>query len=250
MRNTSIMNNATVSDFIQRLKNSSTQYPVLDKEEERALIEKYKDTDLVKLRQLLVMHNIRAVFNIAKKYCLTSVDFDELVARGMEGLSVAASKFDFDKGTKFITYATPWIFKYISQEFYDKDVQAFKTGIPLESTVGKAEDNLKFENVVDHYIEPTVAGANISCDIQAQMEQNEMRNLYDYLSDYVATSADFDQDEKYIYSKSFIDKNSLKTISDELHIPYQIANKKKKAMLAKLRQVVVDKFKITSLSEI
>ena len=63
------------------LKTSSKQYPELNAEEERKMIKKHK-RDRETLNKLLQLHNIKLVFNMAKKYmsrCLAS-----LISREMQ----------------------------------------------------------------------------------------------------------------------------------------------------------------------
>lgn len=67
------------------------------------------------------MHNIRLVFNIAKKYKGKTDDFDNMVQNGYLGLMQAVNRFDIDKGIKFVTYAYPWVMKFILSEFYAKN---------------------------------------------------------------------------------------------------------------------------------
>lgn len=91
-----IQNNKCVTDLLKDLKNSKTQYKTLKKDEERDMIEKYlKENREDELRKLLIMHNIRLVFSIAKRYCKQTRDFDNMVAKGLFGLTFAANTFNF-----------------------------------------------------------------------------------------------------------------------------------------------------------
>ena len=76
------------------------------------MIAKYKG-NREKLNELLVMHNIKFVFTVAKKYMSKTRDFDGLVQEGLKGLAEAAARFDIDRGNKFITYAGWWIRKFM-----------------------------------------------------------------------------------------------------------------------------------------
>jgi len=55
------------------------------------------------------------VKGIASKYASYGVPLDDLIQEGMIGLWRAIEKFDSTKETKFSTYATYWIKKYILQ---------------------------------------------------------------------------------------------------------------------------------------
>ena len=80
------------------------------------------------ISRLLILHNTRLVFWVAKKYYSKTNDFDELLAKGFYGLVEAAGKFDINRGTKFSTYATSWIKKEILKEFSTKEI---KKGIKM-----------------------------------------------------------------------------------------------------------------------
>ena len=73
-----IQGNENTTKLANQLKAAEKQYPPLTKEEEQAMIKKYKH-DRAKLNELLILHNIRAVFNIAKKYKGKTDDFDSMI---------------------------------------------------------------------------------------------------------------------------------------------------------------------------
>ena len=54
----------------------------------------------------LIEHNLRLVVHIIKKYYANTRDQDDLISIGTIGLIKAASTFNYDKGTRFATYAS------------------------------------------------------------------------------------------------------------------------------------------------
>ena len=60
-------------------------------------------------RDELVQANLRLVISIAVKYQGHNVPLEDLIQEGNIGLIKAASKFDYQKGFKFSTYAIWWI---------------------------------------------------------------------------------------------------------------------------------------------
>lgn len=66
-------------------------------------------------RERLIMANIRLVPAIAKKYKNNGLGMDDLVQEGNCGLIHALEKYELGKGTKFTTYAIPWIMQYVSR---------------------------------------------------------------------------------------------------------------------------------------
>ncbi len=56
-------------------------------------------------RNTLVVHNLRLVAHIVKKFDNTGEDPDDLISTGVMGLMKAINTFDRHKGTKLATYA-------------------------------------------------------------------------------------------------------------------------------------------------
>lgn len=56
-------------------------------------------------RSKLILHNLRLVAHIIKKYYSTQKDQDDLISIGTIGLIKAISSFQYDRGTRFATYA-------------------------------------------------------------------------------------------------------------------------------------------------
>ena len=66
-------------------------------------------TDGKEARSHLIRANTRLVVSIAKRYRGRGLSFLDLIQAGNIGLIKAADKFDYERGTKFGTYATWWI---------------------------------------------------------------------------------------------------------------------------------------------
>ncbi|WP_051540360.1 RNA polymerase sporulation sigma factor SigE [Ruminococcus sp. FC2018] len=79
--------------------------PPLSKEEEQKTFELLK-TDEKKARELLIIHNLRLVVYIAKKFESTGVGIEDLVSIGTIGLIKAVKTFCPDKNIKLATYAS------------------------------------------------------------------------------------------------------------------------------------------------
>jgi len=71
-------------------------------------------------RNKLVEHNLRLVSHIIKKYYSNSSEQDDLVSIGTIGLIKAVSTFNYEKGTKFATYAARCIENEILMYFRNK----------------------------------------------------------------------------------------------------------------------------------
>ncbi|HWZ88470.1 MAG TPA: sigma-70 family RNA polymerase sigma factor [Polyangiaceae bacterium] len=90
--------------------------PVISREREQALVRRWRDLGDASARDLLVRGHLRHVVVIARRFRRhKGATLEELIAEGNFGLVKALSKFDPDRGTRFVTYAVYWIRAYISQ---------------------------------------------------------------------------------------------------------------------------------------
>lgn len=79
--------------------------PPLTKEEEARVFELMK-TDDKKARDLLIVHNLRLVVYISKKFESTGIGMEDLISIGTIGLIKAVKTFCVDKNIKLATYAS------------------------------------------------------------------------------------------------------------------------------------------------
>lgn len=93
---------------------AQTNHRILTREEERRLSVRIQQGDKQALDDL-VLHNVRLVYSIARRWMGGDTPLDDLIQFGMLGLIRAAQKFDGEKGFKFSTYATWWIVQAIDR---------------------------------------------------------------------------------------------------------------------------------------
>ena len=79
--------------------------PPLSKDDEQKAF-KLLETDEKKARELLIVHNLRLVVYIAKKFESTGVGIEDLISIGSIGLIKAVKTFCPDKNIKLATYAS------------------------------------------------------------------------------------------------------------------------------------------------
>lgn len=81
---------------------------LLSNEQERELSERILQGDQRAVSQL-VEANLRFVVKLAASYRGRGLQMDDLVSEGNIGLLNAASKFDASRGTRFVSYAAPYV---------------------------------------------------------------------------------------------------------------------------------------------
>ena len=120
-------NSIAQDSTIDRYVGEINKYPLLTREQEVALAERYrKDGDLEAAHQLVVS-NLRFVVKIAHEYRGYSLKLLDLIQEGNIGLMMAVKKFDSSKGYRLISYAVWWIRAYI-QNFIMRSWSLVKLG--------------------------------------------------------------------------------------------------------------------------
>lgn len=96
----------------------STQGADIPPEDVQALAELIQDGAAA--QEYLIRANTRLVVSIAKKYLGRGVAFLDLIQEGNIGLIRATTKFEYQRGHKFSTYATWWIRQAVSRAVADQ----------------------------------------------------------------------------------------------------------------------------------
>ena len=117
MKRLSITPSITNRDAIKSYLKDISSIPLLTIEEEKELGKRAKQGDKA-AQDKLVISNLRFVISVAKQYQHQGLPLEELISAGNIGLMHAATKFDVDRGFKFISYAVWWIRQSILKDLY------------------------------------------------------------------------------------------------------------------------------------
>ena len=106
----------------------------LSKEDEEECLKLIKQGD-INAKNKLIEHNLRLVVHVIKKYYSQNRDQDDLISIGTIGLIKAVGSFDYDKGTKFATYASRCIDNEILMYFrtLKKSQYDISLGTPVDN---------------------------------------------------------------------------------------------------------------------
>ncbi len=97
-----------ISPELQAYIDRILETPRMSREREQELMRRYHEGDR-RAGQLVVEAHMRFVVAIALGYRSYALGVDDLIAEGSLGLVTALDKFDHERGTRFVTYASFWI---------------------------------------------------------------------------------------------------------------------------------------------
>ena len=244
--------------LIKVLEMDKTKTTVLSKDEERALIERYRG-NRQKLNEELVLHNTRAACSIAKRYAKSTEDFDDLIARAMCGLVVAADKFDIDSGNRFLTYATNWIFNWIQREYYARGRKIFNdTTVSITRSDWDTEDDTDPENSLIHLVPHDERDKYIH-QSEKDWNEREMVEIVQDVMDMIEKSNDFDALDRAIFQNK-IQKNkaddeegggvTFQELSDKFNVPVPVVKKRRDQLCKKLKKYISGKYGVENMADI
>jgi RNA polymerase primary sigma factor len=100
----------SISNYLKDVKKCG----VINTDTEVELAKRIQEGDQVAADEL-AKANLRFVISIAKEYQNQGLPLADLISEGNYGLIIAAQRFDYTKGFKFISYAVWWIKQSIMQ---------------------------------------------------------------------------------------------------------------------------------------
>lgn len=111
--------------------------PLSSSEEKKYLEQMAKGDD--EARNILIERNLRLVAHIAKKYCSSNVDQDDLISIGTIGLIKGINSFKIDKGSRLSTYASRCIENEILMHL--RATKKLNAEVYLNEPIGKDKDD-------------------------------------------------------------------------------------------------------------
>lgn len=142
--------------FLRVNGTSSFPEPLSASEEKENFIKMSEGDE--KAREKLIIHNLRLVAHIVKKYYSAVKDQDDLISIGTIGLIKAIDSFKVEKGARFATYAGKCIQneilmhfraqkKLVNETSMNDSIDVDKDGNPLTYMEILSEDDNVFETV-------------------------------------------------------------------------------------------------------
>lgn len=95
-------------------------YPLLTLEQSLELGRQMAEEKSEIARQTLILHNLRLVPWLSKKFLGRGLTFEDLIQEGNTGLIIAVNKFDYRRGYSLTTYAYYWIRQAIQRAIHNQ----------------------------------------------------------------------------------------------------------------------------------
>ena len=161
-------------NYIFYLGSTDILPPPLSKEDEISYVEKSMNGD-EGARNKLIVHNLRLVVFLAKKYENTKVDLEDLVSIGTIGLIKGVNTYKLDKNIKLATYASRCIDNEILM--YLRKTKKKRTEVSFEDSLSfDAEGNeLHLEDVLG--TEPDIVTKGLDDELDKSMLYEEVNKL-------------------------------------------------------------------------
>ena len=121
--------------------------PPLEKEEEAACFAAAAEGD-DQAREKLILHNLRLVAHIVRKYYPTAKNQDDLISIGSIGLVKAVDSFRIENGARFATYAAKCIQNEILMHFRSQKKHASEVSLNETIDIDRDGNPLTYIDVI------------------------------------------------------------------------------------------------------
>ncbi len=146
--------------------------PPLDEDTETKLLLEVKDGS-IEARNTLIIHNLRLVVFIAKKFESTKINLEDLISIGSMGLIKGVQTFNMEKNIKLATYASRCIENEILM--YLRKTQKMRQEVSLDEV-------LSIDSEGNEMMLADVLGDPSPSVLYQMTSDEDVRNLYDVLS--------------------------------------------------------------------
>ena len=169
-------------------------------------------------RTAMINHNLKLVVYIAKNYHNTHLPLEDLIMEGNLGLVTAVDKFDYKRGFRFSTCATPWIKQAILKAITDKG-KSIRLPAHIYAQLNKMRDAIAAFEAESHF-NPTDA------EIAARMgvEESKVAMLKTWRKDAISLSTPLNDEEKNTLEDVVGDYDSISPVeyADQEYKRYHI----------------------------
>lgn len=205
--------------------------PPLKEEEELELLKLVKEGDL-DARNTLIIHNLRLVVFIAKKFESTKINIEDLISIGSMGLIKGVQTFKLEKNIKLATYASRCIENEILM--YLRKTQKIRQEISLDEV-------LSIDSEGNEMMLTDVLSSSEPLSLSKIIEEEDINNVYEALDR-------LNSREREIIVLRFGLNNeeplTQKEVADKLGISQSYISRLEKKIIDKMRLYILNKVKV------
>lgn len=205
------------------INGSDTLPPPLTKQEEEKAFELMK-TNHEKARELLIIHNLRLVVYIAKRFESTGIGIEDLISIGTIGLIKAVNTFSVEKNIKLATYASRCIENEILMFLRKSNQYKFEISIDEPLNVDWDGNELLLSDVLG------TESDTVNVNIESEVEKKILLRLV----------SELDPRERLIMKMRFgLDNGKEKTqkeVADEIGISQSYISRLEKKIIRQLKK--------------
>lgn len=200
----------------------------LTRAEEEECFRRMNDND-EKAKEDLILHNMRLVAHVTKKYATSEDEFEELISIGTIGLIKAVSSFKENFGSRFATYAIRCIENEILMHYRNRRKERFD--VSLFEPIGSDKEGNQIQ-LVD-----VIEGDDL--DVLKEIEKKEdLQKLMSSINDILEPR------EYYViilrYGLKGYEKHTQNQISDKLGISRSYVSRIEKRALEKMKKFLIE----------
>lgn len=205
------------------INGSDTLPPPLTKQEEEKAFELMK-TNHEKARELLIIHNLRLVVYIAKRFESTGIGIEDLISIGTIGLIKAVNTFSVEKNIKLATYASRCIENEILMFLRKSNQYKFEISIDEPLNVDWDGNELLLSDILG------TESDTVNVNIESEVEKKILLRLV----------SELDPRERLIMKMRFgLDNGKEKTqkeVADEIGISQSYISRLEKKIIRQLKK--------------
>ena len=206
--------------------------PPLDEEKERELLLKVKEGDY-EARNTLIIHNLRLVVYIAKKFESTKINIDDLISIGSLGLIKGVQTFKLEKNIKLATYASRCIENEILM--YLRKTQRIRQELSLDEV-------LSIDSEGNEMVLADILCSNDDESLESMTKEENIKDLY-----YAINKLTPREREIIVLRFGLFEKEAMtqKEVADMLGISQSYISRLEKRIIDKMRHEIATKVKVS-----
>ena len=206
--------------------------PPLDEEKERELLLKVKEGDY-EARNTLIIHNLRLVVYIAKKFESTKINIEDLISIGSLGLIKGVQTFKLEKNIKLATYASRCIENEILM--YLRKTQRIRQELSLDEV-------LSIDSEGNEMVLADILCSNDDESLESMTKEENIKDLY-----YAINKLTPREREIIVLRFGLFEKEAMtqKEVADILGISQSYISRLEKRIIDKMRHEIATKVKVS-----